>query len=81
MTRTYAAIYLFVVLVAGVATSLLVDAGRLGSSGSGIGLGSGSAVQVTSPNSVQRLHETLGIGRGDPNQDIRTNRLLNMEGI
>lgn len=31
-------------------------------------------------NTVQRLHEVLAIS-DDPNEDIRTNVLLNMEGI
>jgi hypothetical protein len=74
MTRTFTMTYLFATIL--IVATLLVDAVRLGGRN---GLG-GRVVRVTSPNTVQRLHETLGIGR-DPNQDIRTNRLLNMEGI
>lgn len=32
------------------------------------------------PNRVRRLHEILSIG-SDPNEDIRTNVLLNMAGV
>jgi hypothetical protein len=30
---------------------------------------------------IQRLHEQLAIDTTDPREDIRTNRLLNMEGF
>jgi hypothetical protein len=73
MTRTFTMTYLFATIL--IVATLLVDAARLGGRN-----GLGGVVRVTSPNTVQRLHETLGIGR-DPNEDIRTNRLLNMEGF
>jgi len=46
------------------------------------GGGGGAAIQrvPASKNAVQRLHEILSIGN-DPREDIRTNRLLNMEGF
>jgi len=46
------------------------------------GGGGGGAIQrvPASKNGVQRLHEILSIGN-DPREDIRTNRLLNMEGF
>jgi archaellum component FlaG (FlaF/FlaG flagellin family) len=40
----------------------------------------GGAIQRSTPNTVQRLHQILSIGN-DPNEDIRTNRLLNLEGF
>jgi hypothetical protein len=40
----------------------------------------GAVQSLPSSNSVQRLHEILCIG-SNPNEDIRTNVLLNMEGI
>jgi len=49
-----------------------VEAGRFGAS---------QRSPSTRPaNTVQRLHEVLSISN-DPNEDIRTNVLLNMEGI
>ena len=38
------------------------------------------SVSHSETNSLRRLKERLNIG-DDPNEDIRTNRLLNMEGI
>jgi hypothetical protein len=32
-------------------------------------------------SNIQRLHEKLSIDTSDPREDIRTNRLLNMEGF
>lgn len=68
---------LFFCLIALVAMMTLVDAGRFGF---GAVPASSSSLSYATGNSVRRLHDTLGIGN-DPNQDIRTNRLLNMEGI
>jgi len=41
---------------------------------------SGGSHQAKNRNNYRRLHELLSIG-DDPNEDIRTNILLNMEGI
>ena len=50
-----------------------VEAGRLF-------FGRSSAIAQPPRNTYHRLHDVLGIGN-DPNEDIRANVILNMEGL
>ena len=47
----------------------------------GVGGDSGKVVVRSSNNYIQHLHEQLAIDTSDPREDIRTNRVLNMEGF
>jgi hypothetical protein len=44
-------------------------------------LSSSSSDHNNHNDNIQRLHEELAIDTSDPREDIRTNRLLNMEGF
>ena len=51
------------------------DAGKL------VVRSSSSSSYASSNSYIQQLHEQLAIDTSDPREDIRTNRVLNMEGF
>lgn len=88
MMSTTKFVSMMIMTVVGTLLFLFVIHNDVGTSNTGVRIGTimeEQAIVVVNTGSkthVQQLHEQLHIDNvNDPRQDIRTNRLLNMEGI
>ena len=74
-----AALVLLLAMMMVVMASAMRNGG--GSSGKVVVRSSTSSSSFSSHSYIQQLHEQLAIDISDPREDIRTNRVLNMEGF